>query len=349
MFAADTNFDISKNDVLRALGQDKENETKASSKSADIERLQEGGMKGANSTVTMEVKRRMFAPWTQYKIVLGNEGLDFCAKAVGTERSPADWTISFKSIRCLWNYSLFWGGGRSRSFVLQLFSSDERTIYFRAESFDVSGRWRAKIIRGLERACPERVLAIQRTPLPTVNVRRIKIRCKIEGCEDWSNSRGRLCEKHRTAAKRNTHIEPYRNWVLDDVSPACQSCGALFSVLRRRHHCRRCGSLVCHPCSSSKMILPELGTDAAVRTCRGCVSKSLKDAMAEIRLSKGPTKKRSEVSVKSALSKIASSKRKDETVLIRVPVPPNAEPGQIVEVRHIGRLYKVRVPKDAAL
>lgn len=41
-------------------------------------------------------------------------------------------------------------------------------------------------------------------------------------------------------------------WVKDNLSDVCQLCLDSFTMTRRRHHCRRCGSLVCGACSTKK-------------------------------------------------------------------------------------------------
>jgi GTPase SAR1 family protein len=38
-------------------------------------------------------------------------------------------------------------------------------------------------------------------------------------------------------------------WQRDEATARCGRCRASFNVLRRRHHCRSCGSLFCNPCS----------------------------------------------------------------------------------------------------
>ena len=38
-------------------------------------------------------------------------------------------------------------------------------------------------------------------------------------------------------------------WASDATSNECSLCRAEFTWLRRRHHCRRCGLLVCDDCS----------------------------------------------------------------------------------------------------
>jgi hypothetical protein len=39
-------------------------------------------------------------------------------------------------------------------------------------------------------------------------------------------------------------------WMDDGESSICCGCGSPFTLLRRRHHCRRCGQLFCDACSS---------------------------------------------------------------------------------------------------
>ena len=38
-------------------------------------------------------------------------------------------------------------------------------------------------------------------------------------------------------------------WEHDDDTPRCGRCKDSFNLVRRRHHCRMCGLLFCHPCS----------------------------------------------------------------------------------------------------
>jgi hypothetical protein len=56
-------------------------------------------------------------------------------------------------------------------------------------------------------------------------------------------------------------------WVPDKESPNCMVCNTAFTVIKRRHHCRRCGKVICGECSANKSKLPNLGV---VRVCDDC-------------------------------------------------------------------------------
>ncbi|CAK0805831.1 unnamed protein product [Prorocentrum cordatum] len=53
----------------------------------------------------------------------------------------------------------------------------------------------------------------------------------------------------------------------------CMLCRAAFTVLFRRHHCRRCGKCVCGNCApwSEARPVPEWGLTDPVRHCKECV------------------------------------------------------------------------------
>jgi FYVE/RhoGEF/PH domain-containing protein 5/6 len=59
-------------------------------------------------------------------------------------------------------------------------------------------------------------------------------------------------------------------WIGDDHSSACLRCNKPFSALSRRHHCRNCGILVCHKCSSNKAIVKSVHPTTPTRVCDNC-------------------------------------------------------------------------------
>jgi len=56
-------------------------------------------------------------------------------------------------------------------------------------------------------------------------------------------------------------------WEHDKEAKNCRLCNSLFTVINRRHHCRRCGKLVCGSCSANKTKLPSQGM---CRVCDQC-------------------------------------------------------------------------------
>jgi len=60
--------------------------------------------------------------------------------------------------------------------------------------------------------------------------------------------------------------------VADALRPNCPHCDALFTVSKRRHHCRLCGDVFCDTCSSHRATLPLEGPEfeKPVRICDFC-------------------------------------------------------------------------------
>ncbi|CDH50926.1 hypothetical protein RO3G_14544 [Lichtheimia corymbifera JMRC:FSU:9682] len=70
---------------------------------------------------------------------------------------------------------------------------------------------------------------------------------------------------------RQTFLLPRPCWVNDTDVSHCTQCTTCFGPLRRRHHCRHCGHIFCHECSSRSVPLPQLGYGTKpVRVCKGC-------------------------------------------------------------------------------
>jgi hypothetical protein len=68
-------------------------------------------------------------------------------------------------------------------------------------------------------------------------------------------------------------------WVPDAVSKECMICSVKFTAFIRKHHCRRCGRVVCSTCSPHRMALSSLHqsnqyafteTKKMERTCKDC-------------------------------------------------------------------------------
>jgi len=59
-------------------------------------------------------------------------------------------------------------------------------------------------------------------------------------------------------------------WQPDADALTCNGCHRAFKFHRRRHHCRRCGLVFCHPCSRHTALIPKWFKDVAVRVCSQC-------------------------------------------------------------------------------
>ncbi|KAG8234460.1 hypothetical protein J437_LFUL011859 [Ladona fulva] len=58
-------------------------------------------------------------------------------------------------------------------------------------------------------------------------------------------------------------------WVPDADAPSCMSCAIKFTLIKRRHHCRACGKVLCSKCCSSKAKLTYMKHSEA-RVCLPC-------------------------------------------------------------------------------
>ncbi|KAI6650625.1 hypothetical protein LOD99_7675 [Oopsacas minuta] len=63
-------------------------------------------------------------------------------------------------------------------------------------------------------------------------------------------------------------------WIDDNKFDRCQTCNSNFSLFVRRHHCRRCGKLLCGKCCHSKVELWRMGFMDPQLVCNTCVSIS---------------------------------------------------------------------------
>lgn len=69
--------------------------------------------------------------------------------------------------------------------------------------------------------------------------------------------------------------KPRPRWQPDSEAKVCPlpHCGKEFGFFESRHHCRRCGLVVCGTCSRASMMLPELEYFEHVRVCDRCVAE----------------------------------------------------------------------------
>lgn len=59
-------------------------------------------------------------------------------------------------------------------------------------------------------------------------------------------------------------------WIPDNETQVCMHCKKTqFTLINRRHHCRKCGKVVCGPCSSKKVLLIHQSSKP-LRVCLSC-------------------------------------------------------------------------------
>ncbi|XP_019753289.1 pleckstrin homology domain-containing family F member 2 isoform X2 [Dendroctonus ponderosae] len=59
-------------------------------------------------------------------------------------------------------------------------------------------------------------------------------------------------------------------WVPDGKAHVCMHCEkSQFTLINRRHHCRKCGAVVCGPCSNKRFLLPSQSSKP-LRVCLRC-------------------------------------------------------------------------------
>jgi growth factor-regulated tyrosine kinase substrate len=60
-------------------------------------------------------------------------------------------------------------------------------------------------------------------------------------------------------------------------SATCVRCNVSFTMMLRKHHCRKCGRTFCQDCSNKEIALPELGLYEEVRVCEGCFAEKFNE------------------------------------------------------------------------
>eukprot|EP00026_Physarum_polycephalum_P008384 Phypoly_transcript_08466.p1 GENE.Phypoly_transcript_08466~~Phypoly_transcript_08466.p1 ORF type:complete len:434 (+),score=73.14 Phypoly_transcript_08466:42-1304(+) len=71
-------------------------------------------------------------------------------------------------------------------------------------------------------------------------------------------------------------------WAPDESTNACTACKTPFTLLNRRHHCRRCGGLFCNDCCGLTTSLPEqFGQKKRSRVCNKCFKLTIKERITQ--------------------------------------------------------------------
>ncbi|XP_056261962.1 pleckstrin homology domain-containing family F member 2 [Pseudoliparis swirei] len=87
---------------------------------------------------------------------------------------------------------------------------------------------------------------------------------------EWMNHIGKCVEDLLQKSGKAAPGEHAAVWVPDSEATVCMRCQKVrFTPVSRRHHCRKCGFVVCGPCSEKKHLLPSQSSKP-VRVCESC-------------------------------------------------------------------------------
>ncbi|XP_074515472.1 pleckstrin homology domain-containing family F member 2-like [Sebastes fasciatus] len=164
-------------------------------------------------------------------------------------------------------------------------------------SIILNGRWhkKQKIIplediqlEDLEDGMKMRNQWLIRTPRKSFYVAADSNEEKRAWIEHMENSRSSLLQS--TGSRPGSTFAV--TWIPDRASAVCMRCSDRFSVTQRRHHCRKCGFVVCGACSKTRAVLSHIHPTKVLRVCIMCHSSlSTLDAEEVTRLRGNSTEK----------------------------------------------------------
>jgi len=106
------------------------------------------------------------------------------------------------------------------------------------------------------------------------------------------------------------------HWVPDEEGAGCSLCHTEFSLTLRRHHCRKCGGLVCSSCSNHFLVLDATENGGTpVRVCDRCEIQisDAHDASEELDVND-----KINLSLKASLKEMAHEIEKFQSLLIHI-------------------------------
>lgn len=103
-------------------------------------------------------------------------------------------------------------------------------------------------------------------------------------------------------------VESAASWRPDKSSSCCTICLQEFSLLNRRHHCRKCGILVCDDCSKGRALIRSVKS----RVCDRCVREQVNSSNATLKFNPLTSSSSIEPWTSSASSSTGNTGKKTE-------------------------------------
>lgn len=72
-------------------------------------------------------------------------------------------------------------------------------------------------------------------------------------------------------------------WIPDQATFKCMRCLSKFTTTNRRHHCRKCGFVVCNSCSKQRAVIKHIHPTKKLRVCSLCHIRDNEDAVSRLR------------------------------------------------------------------
>ncbi|XP_067939019.1 pleckstrin homology domain-containing family F member 2-like isoform X2 [Watersipora subatra] len=86
---------------------------------------------------------------------------------------------------------------------------------------------------------------------------------------EWMAHINKCVQDLLNASGKTPSLETSPVWIPDSQARGCMLCSTPFTMLNRRHHCRKCGKLVCDDCSKHRWNFPQQSSKPQ-RVCNTC-------------------------------------------------------------------------------